>query len=161
VTEWESRRWRLMIADDDPGVRALLCETLGKEFEIVGTAVDGEDAVKTAAWVQPDAALIDVEMPTGGGERAVHGIVKLAPETAIVVLSKDESEASVHELLGAGAIAYCRDGDSPAVLARTLRDAIELWRDQSFAEDIEAYAELDEAAWAPQIRPRRGALSDW
>ncbi len=161
VNEWESRRWRLMIADDDPTVRELLSEALGKEFEIVGTAVDGEDAVKIAAWVQPDAALVDVQMPNGGGIHAVRGIVKLAPETAVVVLSTEESEATVQELLAAGAIAYCRKGVSPALIARSLRDSIELWRDQSFAEDIDAYAQLDDAAWEPPGRARRAALSDW
>jgi DNA-binding NarL/FixJ family response regulator len=150
-----------MIADDDPIVRSMLSESLGKEFDVVGAAIDGEDAVKVAAWSQPDVALIDVQMPNGGGLRAVHGIVKLAPETAIVILSTEESEASVQELLTAGAIAYCRKGVSPVLLARSLRDSVELWRDRSFAEDIEAFADLDLDTWEPQTRSRRAVPSEW
>jgi DNA-binding NarL/FixJ family response regulator len=161
VNERDSGRWRLLIADDDPSVRSLLSEALGKEFEVVGTAVDGEDAVKVAAWVQPDAALVDVQMPNGGGLRAVTGIASVAPETAIVILSSEESEPSVQELLGAGAIGHCRKGDSPVALARSLRDSIELWRDQSFAEDLEAYADLEFAPWEAPARTRGAVSADW
>jgi DNA-binding NarL/FixJ family response regulator len=150
-----------MIADDDATVRAVLSDTLGKEFEVVGTAVDGEDAVKVAAWVRPDVALVDVQMPNGGGLRAVEGIASVSPETAIVILSTEESEASVQELLAAGAIAYCRKGISPALLARSLRDSIELWRDQSFAEDIESYADLDFVSWDAPERRHRAVSADW
>lgn len=161
MNEHDTRRWRLMIADDDPTVRAVLSDTLGKEFEIVGTAVDGEDAVKVAAWVRPDVALIDVHMPNGGGLRAVEGIASVSPETAIVILSTEESDTSVQELLGSGAIAYCRKGISPALLARSLRDSIELWRDQSFAEDIDAYSDLDFISWDAPQRPRGAVPADW
>jgi DNA-binding NarL/FixJ family response regulator len=161
LSEHDTRRWRLMIADDDPGVRSVLSETLGQEFELVGTAVDGEDAVKVAAWVQPDVALIDVEMPNGGGLRAVEGIASFSPETAIVILLTEESEACVQELLGAGAIAYCRKGVSTAVLARSLRDSIELWREQSFAEDIEAYSQSEYISWDAPAPPRGAVPADW
>ena len=161
VNDHDARRWRMMIADDDPTVRTVLSDTLGKEFEVVGTAVDGEDAVKVAAWVQPDAALIDARLPNGGGLRAVEGIAGVSPETAIVILSTQETEASVHELLGAGAIAYCRKGLSPALLARSLRDSIELWRDRSFTEDIEDYVDLDFGSWDAPRRSRGAVPADW
>jgi DNA-binding NarL/FixJ family response regulator len=151
----------LLIADGDPAVRSALTDALGKEFEIVGTAVDGEDAVKVAAWVQPDAALIDAQMPGSGGLRAVEGIASVSPETAVVILSTEQFEASVQELLGAGAIAYCRKGDAPAVLARSLRDSIELGREQSFAEDIEDYSELEFRPWDAPTRPRGPVPADW
>ena len=161
VNEHDSRHWRLLIADGDPAVRSGLSDELGKEFEVVGTAVDGEDAVKVAAWVQPDAALIDAQMPNGGGLRAVEGIATVSPETAIVILSTQESEASVQELLGAGAIAYCRKGASSTLLARSLRDSIELWREHAFGEEIEAYSEIDYIVWDAPQRPRGALPADW
>jgi DNA-binding NarL/FixJ family response regulator len=159
--EHDGRRWRLLIADDDPAVRSGLSDTLGKEFEVVGTAVDPEDAVRVSAWVQPDAALIDVEMPNGGGLRAVEGIATVSPETAIVILSTQESEAAVRELLAAGAIACCRKDVAGTLLARSLRDSIELSRDQSFTEDIDAYSEIDYIAWDAPRRPRGAVPADW
>jgi DNA-binding NarL/FixJ family response regulator len=116
---------RLMIADDDPVVQSLLDVSLSHEFDVVGLAADGEQAVALAQESQPDAALVDVEMPAGGGLRAVRGIHDVAPDTAIVVLSVDESDARVRELIQAGATAYLRKGLAPRVLSAALMDSIE------------------------------------
>jgi DNA-binding NarL/FixJ family response regulator len=116
---------RLMIADDDPVVQSLLDMSLSQEFDVVGLAADGEQAVELAKASKPDAALVDVEMPAGGGLRAVRGIHEVAPDTAIVVLSVDESDGVVRELLHAGATAYLRKGVAPQVLTETLLDSID------------------------------------
>jgi pilus assembly protein CpaE len=117
-------RPRLMIADDDPVVQATLGMSLGSGFDVVGVAADSEEAIELARASQPDAALVDVEMPKGGGLRAVRGILEVAPNTAIVVLSIDESDATVRELIQAGAIAYRRKGVAPQALAESLTDSI-------------------------------------
>ncbi len=116
---------RLLIADDDPVVRSMLSMSLGEEFEIVGAAADSEQAVEMAASTLPDAALIDVDMPKGGGPHAVRGIAHVSPATAIVVLSADESDRMVVDLLQAGAVCYRRKGLSAHALARTLTESIQ------------------------------------
>jgi DNA-binding NarL/FixJ family response regulator len=117
-------RPRLVIADDDPVVRSMLGMSLGREFEVVGVAADGEEAVELASTSQPDAALVDVSMPKGGGLRAVKGILEVAPDTAIVMLSGQRSHGIVRELMQAGAIAYRRKGVAPQVLATALTESI-------------------------------------
>lgn len=114
-----------MIADDDPVVRSMLGMSLGEAFEVVGVAADSEQAVELARTSQPDAAIVDVVMPKGGGLRAVRGILEVAPDTAIVVLSGDESDGSVRELMQAGAIAYRRKGVAPRLLAEALIESID------------------------------------
>jgi len=116
---------RLMIADDDPVVQSMLGMSLNREFDVVGLAADGEEAVKLAKASQPDAALVDVEMPGGGGLHAVRGIHEVAPDTAIVVLSIDESDGVVREFMQAGAVAYLRKGVAPQVLTDALLDSID------------------------------------
>jgi DNA-binding NarL/FixJ family response regulator len=116
---------RLMIADDDPVVQTMLDMSLSDEFDVVGLAADGEQAVELARASQPDAAIVDVEMPEGGGLRAVRGIHEVAPQTAIVVLSVDESDGVVRELMQAGATSYLRKGVGSEVLADTLMSSIE------------------------------------
>ncbi len=116
---------RLMIADDDPVVQSMLGMSLNQEFDVVGLAADGEEAVKLAKASQPDAALVDVEMPGGGGLHAVRGIHEVAPDTAIVVLSIDESDGVVREFMQAGAVAYLRKGVAPQVLTDALLDSID------------------------------------
>jgi DNA-binding NarL/FixJ family response regulator len=116
---------RLMIADDDPIIQSLLDTSLSREFDVVGLAADGREAIELAEASQPDAAVVDVEMPEGGGLRTVRGIHEVAPDTAIVVLSADESDGMVRELMQAGAMAYLRKGVAPRILADALMDSIQ------------------------------------
>ncbi len=117
-------RPRLLIADDDPVVQSVLGLSLGEDFEIVGVAADSAEAVELARSSQPDAALIDVDMPRGGGISAVRGIAEVAPEAAIVILSGDESDAVVRQLINAGATAYRRKGAGTGEIAASLRESI-------------------------------------
>jgi len=119
-------RPRLVIADDDPVVQSMLRMSLGHQFEVVGVAGDGEEAIELARVNQPDAALVDVKMPKGGGLRAVRGIIEVAPATAIVMLSGVRSHGSVRELTQAGAIAFRRKGAAPHVLAAALIESMKV-----------------------------------
>jgi PAS domain S-box-containing protein len=123
------RRPRLIIADDDPVVVAMLQGSLSSRFDVVGCAGDSEQVIELARANQPDAAVIDVEMPKGGGLAAVKGILEVAPDTAIVVFSSDESDSVVRELMEAGAIAYRRKGVAPEVLADSLTESIRVLAD--------------------------------
>jgi DNA-binding NarL/FixJ family response regulator len=117
-------RPRVMIADDDPVVQSMLDSSLSSSFDVIGVAADSDAAIELAKESQPDAAIVDVDMPRGGGLSAVRGILEVAPETAIVVLSGDESDSVVRELMQAGAMAYRRKGVAPNVLAESLTDSI-------------------------------------
>jgi DNA-binding NarL/FixJ family response regulator len=118
------QRPRLVIADDDPVVQSMLRMSLGHQFDVVGVAGDGEAAIELARLNQPDVALVDVSMPKGGGLGAVRGIIKVAPATAIVVLSGVRSHGAVRELTQAGAIAFRRKGAAPHVLAAALTESM-------------------------------------
>jgi DNA-binding NarL/FixJ family response regulator len=124
----QRQRPTLLIADDDPVVRSMLSMSLDERFEIVAVVEDGAQAVELAKKHKPEAALIDVEMPGGGGPTAVRGIAQESPETAIVVLSSDESDALVRDLLLAGAMSYCRKGISPQDLSEAIEGSIRALR---------------------------------
>lgn len=117
-------RPRLVIADDDIIIQTLLSASLERDFEIVGVVGDSEEAIALVAEQLPDVALVDVEMPGGGGPHAVRGIVEVAPQVAIVVFSGDESDAVVRELIQAGAVAFCRKGMDPQELTDLLIESI-------------------------------------
>jgi two-component system, NarL family, response regulator DesR len=117
-------RLRLLIADDDRLTRSVLVSSLRFSFDIVGEAEDADGAISLARRTRPDAALVDVNMPEGGARHAVPGIIEAAPDTAIVILSTDESDSMVRELLIAGAVAYMRKGTPPQELAKALRRAV-------------------------------------
>jgi DNA-binding NarL/FixJ family response regulator len=121
-------RPRVLLADDDQAVRALLA-ALGREFEIVAEATDAVEAIALARKHRPDAALVDLNMPEGGGRVAIPGIVAASPGTAIVVISSDEEDSIVRELMIGGAIAYVRKGTDPR---ETLNRAIAAHRDTRY-----------------------------
>jgi DNA-binding NarL/FixJ family response regulator len=120
----EDQRSSLLIADDDAVVRYRLTSALSKDFRIVAIAENATDAIALATEHQPDAALIDVQMPGGGARAAVPAIAAASPHTHMVILSADEIEHEVVELLNAGAIAYVRKGVAGDSIAQTLAQAL-------------------------------------
>jgi DNA-binding NarL/FixJ family response regulator len=115
---------RVLIADDDPDVRAVLSAQLTGRFEVAGTAADTDEAIALAARTRADIAIVDVQMPGGGGVRATQQIRAGAPRTVIVALSADESERIVLEMLTAGAVTYIRKGVAADELAALLRESL-------------------------------------
>ncbi|MDX6692026.1 MAG: hypothetical protein QOG15_3483 [Solirubrobacteraceae bacterium] len=115
----------LLIADDDSVVVSTLCAQLSQSFHVVAAARDAEDAIALAHKHQPDVAILDVQMPAGGGLRATKEMQTRSPNTAIVVLSADESDGEVRDVIAAGAIAYVRKGATTQELASTLHRAID------------------------------------
>ncbi len=118
-------RARLLIADDDRVVQTALYMQLNRDFEIVGGAYDADAAIALADEHQPEVAIVDVQMPGGGGVRATREIHARAPRTAIVALSSDESDSVVLAMLEAGAMAYVRKGKPGHELAAILRSSID------------------------------------
>lgn len=135
-----TNRPRLVIADDDPFVRSMLTAQLQHEFECVGAAADADEATAAVSLHRPDVVILDANMPGGGAMHATHEIRVLSPETAIVILSVDETRSDVIDLLGAGAIAYLRKGIEPRSLVHQLIASINAHRNAARRED-EAIAE--------------------
>lgn len=94
---------RVLLADDHvvvrQGLRALL-ERAG--VEVVGEAGDGQEAIRLAAELQPDVALLDVAMPILNGVDAAHGIARTCPRTRTVLLTMYVQSHYVLEGLRAG-----------------------------------------------------------
>jgi EAL domain-containing protein (putative c-di-GMP-specific phosphodiesterase class I)/CheY-like chemotaxis protein len=103
---------RVLLADDEPDLRDALTDLLAQEptLALVGAAADADEAVTLARREQPDVALVDVNMPAGGGPRAAREIVRISPRTRVIALSAFESRATVLEMLRAGAVGYLVKG---------------------------------------------------
>jgi DNA-binding NarL/FixJ family response regulator len=118
------RKPALLIADDDAAVRSLLALQLAPHFDLIGSARDADEAITLAESHQPALALLDVQMPGGGGLTATREIHARAPEIAIVALSADESDSVVLAMLEAGAVTYVRKGRPAQELIRLLKESI-------------------------------------
>jgi two-component system response regulator DevR len=114
---------RVLLADDDPAVLTALNDLLGAEVDIVviGSAVDGTEALALANELRPDAAVVDFRMPAGGAG-LVRSLTDLVPGICVIGLSAQSQEACRQEMLHAGASAYLVKGDRSLDLAGTLRE---------------------------------------
>ena len=103
-----SRAIRLLITDDHPVVRAGLGGMLSgeKDFEVVGEATNGSEAVALTGRLSPDVVLMDLRMPEMDGVEAISRIKDQYPETNILVLTTYESDADVLRALEKGATGY-------------------------------------------------------
>jgi DNA-binding NarL/FixJ family response regulator len=96
---------RVLVADDQRVVRDGLRMLLGMlpEIEVIGTAVDGMDAVRQAVNAVPDVVLMDLHMPGCDGVEAIRRIVREQPSVRVVVLTAYSDDDSVFAALRAGA----------------------------------------------------------
>src|SRR2546423_10613122 len=117
---------RILIADDDADVRGLLEKYVKGEpaLELVGAASNADEAIQLAEEHKPDAALIDVGMPGGGGVRAVREIAQRSPQTSMIALSGYDDRNTVLEMLEAGAGSLLLEGGSRGEILPNLRRAL-------------------------------------
>jgi two-component system, NarL family, response regulator NreC len=99
---------RIVIADDHTimreGLRALL--EAEAQFEVVGAADNGRDAVRLATLLKPDLVLMDLAMPHMDGMSAIRELKRRSSEIRILVLTMHKTEEHVRAALQAGADGY-------------------------------------------------------
>jgi DNA-binding NarL/FixJ family response regulator len=117
---------RILLVDDHEIIRKGLRSVVEarKDWEIVGEATTGRDAVRKVEELKPDVVVMDISMPELNGLEAVRQIVKIAPRTEVLVLTMHESEDLVREVLEAGARGYLLKSDA----SRQLIGAIDALR---------------------------------
>ncbi|HEX4772053.1 MAG TPA: response regulator transcription factor [Bryobacteraceae bacterium] len=114
---------RLIIADDDPGIRYILRSIVeGFGAEVLAEAENGHHAIQQTALHKPQLILLDVSMPEMGGFPALKYLRKAYPELRILMVSEYSQNAYVREALRLGANgylvkSYCASELRPAIQA--------------------------------------------
>lgn len=112
---------RLLVVDDDPGMRVLMHLLLNKtEYQIVAEGEDGEQAVTLYAQVQPDCVLLDLMMPRVDGLTALRLIMQAYPHAQVIVCSGKRNGDTVREAYAAGARDFITKPFGRAELQRAL-----------------------------------------
>jgi DNA-binding NarL/FixJ family response regulator len=118
-----SIRIRILVVDDHPIVRSGITSVLATQgdFDVVGEAATGDEAVAAAARLKPDLVLMDLRMPGQGGVAASVSILAERPSTRIVVLTTYASDGEVLRAIEAGAVGYLLKDVPHDELFRALR----------------------------------------
>lgn len=118
---------RIVIVDDHTlmrnGLEAML--KLEPEYEVVGVAADGREALQAAAQLKPDLMLMDLSMPRTGGIDATAKIKRRHPHIKVVALTFHKEDQFIHATLEAGADAYVLKDDSRDELLRALSTVLQ------------------------------------
>ena len=105
---------RIVIAEDQnlvrQGLKALLAEH--RNFEVVGEAEDGLDAIRSVGKHKPDLVLVDLAMPRMNGISAIKEIKQQHPETKIIALTFHTSDEYILAAFKSGADGYCLKNDT-------------------------------------------------
>ncbi|NUP63093.1 MAG: response regulator transcription factor [Nonomuraea sp.] len=112
----------VVLADDHPVVRdglgALLSTLPG--IEVLGTAADGDQAVRAAVTLAPDVLVLDVQMPGRSGVEAAREVARVAPGVAVLMLTMYDDDESVFAAMRAGAMGYVLKGAEQAEIVRAI-----------------------------------------
>ncbi len=137
---------RIVIAEDHTilreGLRVLLSSD--PEFEVVGEAEDGRDAIRCVENLSPDLVLMDLSMPRMNGLEAIKEIKKRSPETKIITLTVHKTEEYILATLQAGADGYVLKDATHSELVIAIKNVLigKRYLDSGISEKvIEGYLE--------------------
>ncbi len=114
---------KVLLADDHPFVRAGVRSWLDRheQFEVVGEASCGSEAIAQARESSPDVIVMDLSMPGVNGLQATQALQKICPQTRVLFLTLHENKEYVRDMIEAGGRGCVRKDTSP----RDLVSAIE------------------------------------
>jgi NarL family two-component system response regulator LiaR len=121
----EGKRIRVLLVDDHAVVRSGLSAFLMAfdDFELIGEASNGEEALQLCSKMQPDVVLMDLVMPVMDGPTATREIRERFPQAQVIALTSFQEEKLVEEALEAGAISYLLKNVAADQLAEAIRAA--------------------------------------
>lgn len=148
------KRIKVLLAEDHTIVREGFRKMLELEgdFEIVGEAQDGRQAIALVKKLQPDVVVMDIAMPLLNGLEATRQLLKLFPATKVLILSAHSDDAYVKNATEAGARGFLLKQTSAHDVCRALR---EIHQGKTF---FSAAITKRRALLQPQTRDRAGVV---
>ena len=152
---------RILLADDHIMVREGTRKILEREadLKVVAEAGDGRETIILVEREHPDVAIVDISMPVMNGIEATKGIKRVAPQTAVLVLTAYDDDQYVFAILEAGAAGYLLKNARGSELIEAVRKVHE---GESVLHPTIAKKVLRRVAqWPPQPEPQPAdALSE-
>jgi DNA-binding NarL/FixJ family response regulator len=119
-----SEKIRILIVDDMEPVRQSLRTILQltDDFQVVGEACNGREAIHAVESIRPDVVLMDLEMPVLGGLEATRQIKQHYPEIGVVIITIHDSSDAKEKAAQVGADAFVGKESETAILIETIRE---------------------------------------
>jgi two-component system, NarL family, response regulator LiaR len=123
----ESAKKRICIVEDNREFLEALCMmiTYSKGFELVGKYSNAEDAITEIVQLNPDAVLMDINLPGVSGIQCVAKVKATRPEILFLMCTSYEDSDKIFESLQAGASGYILKTEGPAQIMDSLQELIE------------------------------------
>ena len=116
---------RVLIVDDHPLTRDALATLLaGNDFDVVGQASDGQEAIDVAGKLRPQLVLLDLSMPGLDGLSALPGLRAAVPDAEVIVLTASGTEDNLLAAIRAGAAGYLLKSEPPDKIVAFLRGVV-------------------------------------
>jgi DNA-binding NarL/FixJ family response regulator len=149
---------KILIADDHPVVREGLFAMLKRQqdFEVVGEARDGVEAVNETKELSPDVVLMDLRMPELDGVEAIHQIKAAKPNTQVIILTTYSDDEYIFRGIEAGARAYLLKDAPREELFKAIRA---VHRGESLIQPVVASKLLDRLTELSRRSPSSEELS--
>jgi len=113
---------RVLIVDDHPLTRGALASLLASnDFDVVGQAAGGAEAIELAAGLHPDLIVLDLTMPEMDGLEALPHLREAAPQAEVVVLTASEDDGNLLAAIRGGAAGYLLKSEPPERIVGFLR----------------------------------------
>jgi len=123
VKKDKPKKIKLLLVDDHPivldGIKSHLCAQ--PEFEVVGDAPNGQEALRKAKLLLPDVVLMDISMPHMNGLEAMTSLRKQVPNAKILVLTMHDSREYIAQVVRSGARGYLLKDSAPAELVGAIK----------------------------------------
>jgi DNA-binding NarL/FixJ family response regulator len=160
--ESEAALPRVFLVDDHALFRAGVKAELGDDVRVVGEADDVEPAIELISEREPDVVLLDVHLPSGGGQIVVEAVKSRAPAVKFLALSVSDAPEDVIAVIRAGARGYVTKTISGPELVDAVRrvaagDAVFSPRLAGFV--LDAFASLPKDVKPPSFDPELDQLS--
>jgi two-component system nitrate/nitrite response regulator NarL len=123
VKKEKPKKNKLLLVDDHPivldGIKSHLCAQ--PDFEVVGDAANGQDALRKAKLTLPDVVLMDISMPHMNGLEAMANLRKQVPNAKVLILTMHDSKEYIAQVVRSGARGYLLKDSSPAELVSAIK----------------------------------------
>jgi DNA-binding NarL/FixJ family response regulator len=150
---------RILIADDHPIFREGLKKVIerDKQLQVVGEAADGNEAIAQLTALQPDVAVLDLDMPGQDGFAVVRALQHSKLDVKVIFLTMHNSEATFHSALDLGVIGYVLKDGAITEISQAIRTVA---AGRSYiSPELSTYL-LNRAHRATELARRKPTLND-